>query len=133
MSTVQIVYDGTDITNSVMFKTVNFESQLGAQPGQFNLSVKDPNRTLSFVTGKKIQLYIDDHLYYGGFVLQVTRKFGIPVDDTTGGPTSVKTRIWELRGSDFNFLFDRRYLYNKAEPRSIVPPIAGHPSDAAVL
>lgn len=133
MSTIEITYDGTDISDHVLYSSASFESQLGAQPGQFSITVKDPDRTLSFGTGKEIKLYIDGVLYYGGFVLQVTKQFAVPVDDTTQGVSHVRTRQWLLQGSDYNILLDRRFLYNKASPISIVPPLTGNPTDYTVI
>lgn len=133
MSSIVITYDGTDITDSVMFGSASFESQLGAMPGQFSFTCKDPTQTLSFVTGKTVQVHINGALYYGGYLLQVSKRFAFPADDTSGGASNIKTRLWELRGSDFNFIFDRRVLYNKASPTSKLDPVTGHPSDAAVV
>jgi hypothetical protein len=106
---IEITYDGQDISNSVVYKTARFESQISAQPGTFEFTVRDPDRTLSFVTGKQISLSVDGVLLYGGYVLQVTRKYALPVLDTS---VPVKGRQWVLRGVDYNILFDKRVLHN---------------------
>jgi hypothetical protein len=112
-STVVITYNGTDITNHVMFETASFEVQFSAIPGTFEFTCKDESRTLSFVTGKEITLSIDGKLMFGGYLTQVSRKFAFPTartDEEVGGPTAVKSRLWVLRGIDYNILFDKRVL-----------------------
>jgi hypothetical protein len=135
MSTVQIYYDGNEIAQeSVLFRSVWFESQLGAQPGQFEMTIKDPNQTLSFVTGKHVRLVIDGQALFGGFVFQVSKRFAFLADDTvTAGAAGVKTRMWRLRGVDYNILFDKRFLYNVATPRQIIPKASGDLQDGQVV
>lgn len=135
MSTVQIFYDGDEIAQeSVLFRSAWFESQLGAQPGQFEFTVKDPDQTLSFSTGKQIRLVIDGQALFGGYVFQVSKRFAFPADDTvTAGPGAVKTRMWRLRGVDYNILFDRRYLYNVANPRQIIPAASSSLQDGQIV
>lgn len=112
-STVVITYNGTDITKNVMFETASFEVQFSAIPGTFEFTCKDEEKTLSFITGKEITLSIDGKLMFGGYLTQVSRKFAFPVDRTdaaSGGIAEVKTRLWVLRGVDYNILFDKRVL-----------------------
>ena len=115
-SVVAIKYNGTDITSHVMFETASFEVQFSAIPGTFEFTCKDPQKTLSFVSGKEIELWVDGTQMFGGYVTQVSRKFAFPVDRTDaphGGVGAVKTRLWVLRGVDYNILFDKRVLrYN---------------------
>jgi len=113
-STVVIKYDGIDITHNVMFATASFEAQFSAIPGSFEFTCKDEEQTLSpFVTGKEVTLTIDGKLMFGGYLTQASRKFAFPADRTDaahGGVTEVKTRLWVLRGVDYNILFDKRVL-----------------------
>ncbi len=113
-STVVIKYDGTDITHHVMFESASFEVQFSAVPGTFEFTCKDEEQTLApFVTGKEVTLTVDGKLMFGGYLTQVSRKFAFPVDRTDaahGGVTEVKTRLWVLRGVDYNILFDKRVL-----------------------
>ena len=110
-STVVITYDGTNITSHVMFSTASFEGQFSAVPGTFEITLKDPSQTLGpYITGREVTLTIDNVLMFGGYVTQVSRKFAFPVDRTDHGVAQVKTRLWVLRGVDYNILFDKRVL-----------------------
>ncbi|TFH65557.1 MAG: hypothetical protein E4G90_06040, partial [Gemmatimonadales bacterium] len=115
-STVVITYDGSNnITNSVLFESASFESQLNAQPGTFEVRVKDPNRTLFFETGKELSLTVDGVKLFGGYVTSVERTFPFPVVDTSTINT-VDQRQWVLRGVDYNILFDKRVLRDDSNP-----------------
>lgn len=132
--TVQIFYDDDEITNSVLFATASFESQLGAQPGSFEFTVKDPTQTLSFTTGKHVRLEVDGTKLFGGFVFQVGKRFAFPVADTvTNGPEDVDSRYWVIRGVDYNILFDKRFLFNVANPREIIPKATGNLQDGQIV
>jgi hypothetical protein len=110
-SDVVITYNGTDITNYVLFESCSFEVQFSAVAGSFEIVLKDEARTLGpFVTGKEVTLTIDGTPMFGGYVLQVGRKFAFPVDAIDQGVQGVKTRQWVLRGVDYNILFDKRVL-----------------------
>jgi hypothetical protein len=119
---IQIFYDNVEITTSVLYASASFESQLGAQPGAFEFIVKDPDQVLSFTVGKRVRLVIDGTKMYGGFVMQVGKRFAFPVVDTvTNGPEEVTGREWIVRGVDYNILFDKRFLFNLANPRLAIP------------
>lgn len=133
MSTIEFRYDNTIITD-VMWALAHFESQMAAIPGAFEVRIKDVNRVHSFVTGKHVKLTIDGSIYYGGIVTQVSRTFAFPADDTvTAGISGVKSRIWILRGVDYNIWFDKRVLFNKASPKDGIPKITGEPTDKEVI
>jgi hypothetical protein len=119
-STISITYDGNDITNSVIFRTASFEAQLSAIPGQFSLEVKDPDQTLSFVTGKEIVLTLDGQAIYGGYLTMVRRTYAFPAADTTD-PDAVKVRIWKLEGVDYNILFQKIVLRDRTNLSSLLP------------
>lgn len=108
-STISITYDGTDITQYVLFNSARFECQVNAVPGQATFTVKDEDRTLSFEVGKEIYLYVDDIKMFGGLVMRIGRQLALPVDDTST-ISSVKTRQWVLECLDFNVWFDKRYI-----------------------
>lgn len=136
MSTVTIIYYGPsgneDITHDVLYESVSFESQLGAIPGAFEITVKDLTRTHDFITGREISLDIDGSRYFGGFITQVTRQLAFPVDDTSNIST-VRTRQWVLRGVDYNIAFDKRVIYNKASPTEAPATFSGTTTDLAAL
>jgi len=131
-SVVLIQYNGTDITNSVLFASARFEAQLSAVPGTFEITVKDPNRVLSFVTGKDLTLDIDGVRMFGGYVLNVSRKYAFPADDTSV-LANVKSRQWVLRGVDYNVLLDKRVLRNTANYTEQIPDIVTPIDDGAVI
>ena len=100
-----------DITSHVMFSTASFELQFSAVPGTFEITLKDPTQTLGpYVSGREVRLWVDGIQMFGGYVTQVSRKFAFPVDRTDAGASAVKTRLWTLRGVDYNILFDKRVL-----------------------
>jgi hypothetical protein len=105
-----------DITADCIFATWHFASQMAATPGQFEGVVADPHQSHSFVTGGEIQATIDGVVMYGGYVLNATKQFAFPVDDTvTNGPGAVLTRQWLLSGSDFNYMLDRLVFRNTSD------------------
>lgn len=132
MSTINVYVDGNPITDNVIFSTATFDSQLAALPGTFEVTVKDPQKTLSFSTGSEISLVIDSHKYFGGYITQVTRKLALPVDDTTV-IGNVESRVWVLRGADYNILFDKRVFWNKADPTKNAPSFSGTATDVSLV
>jgi len=114
-SSISIIYDGEDITNSVIFVDASLESQATAAPGTFTIRIRDKERALSFTTGREMQFAVDGVTLFGGYLTQVGRTYAFPAVDTQ--PISgVTQRIWELKGPDYNILFDKRVFYNKADP-----------------
>lgn len=131
-SVVEVVYDGTDISADVLLETATFESQLSAIPGTFEFTCKDVSRTLSFVTGKEITLTIDGVLVWGGYLTQISRTHAFDADDTTP-VSSYDNRYWNLRGIDYNTLFDRRVLRNTSNYLAQIPSISGATMDGATI
>lgn len=107
MSSIVITYDGTDITNRVIYNRARFAGQMAAQPGTFEITCKDPLRTQSYITGKEVTLDVDGVRLFAGYVTMVTRAFGLPVDIVPSD-----ARVWVLRGVDYNILFDKRVIRN---------------------
>lgn len=105
---VVIKVAGVDITSDVIFATASFESQLNAVPGAFEFTVKDEAHTHSFVTGSRVECLIDGVPYYGGFLRQIGREYPFDAMDTAD-PESVP-RYFNLKGLDYNLLFDWRVL-----------------------
>ena len=67
-STVQVFYDGTDITAHVMPAGARFEMLMNATPGSFEMTIKDRERALDFVTGKELVCKVDGREIFGGLV-----------------------------------------------------------------
>lgn len=110
-SVIEILYDGDDITQHVLFAETSFETVAGAAPGQGTISCKDPGQDLEFVTGKSIELVVDGDTLWGGIVMSVGRKHFFPAVDSRT-PSNVKTRKWVLGCYDWNIFFDKRVLNN---------------------
>ena len=106
---VQILYDATDITNSVLYEKARFESLMAAVPGSFEITVRDPDRTLSFTTGHEITLKLNGEVVFGGIIWEITKTNMFPAVETSG---DVITRLWVLKGTDFNIILDKRVLHN---------------------
>jgi len=119
-STIAIKINGVDITHKVLFASASFESQLGAVPGLAEITIKDTIQTFNVVTGDELTLDLDGQRKWGGFILTVTRKFALPVVDTTV-PEDVKVRQFQLRAVDYNILFDKRVIHNPADHLSHFP------------
>ena len=119
-STVVITYDGTDITNRVLWSTARFEFQQNGVPGTFEITVKDVDHSNLFVTGKILELEIDGTLMVCGFGLVVVRAYPFGAMDTTNPDTTA--RYWRIQGADLNRLFDKRILHDPAHPTSQIDP-----------
>lgn len=116
-SGVHIRVNGIDITEKVAFDDATFTMAVNGFPGSFRIRVRDTEHTRSFTTGAEVTLDIDGVRRFGGYLMAVTRLFAFPYDDTTD-PTSV-ARYFVLTGVDYNILFAKRILYDKARPANI--------------
>ena len=136
-STILIEYDGADITGDCLFSECSFESQMAAIPGQFTVVVQDKLQTHSFSTGKELTLTIDGQLLYGGYVLQATKKYAFPADNTHNpDATAVKSRQWMLVGVDWNILLDKRVIRNTGSTYNYthyIPKVTGSHTDAWII
>lgn len=132
-STIVIRYDGTDITDYVLFAQSSFSARANAVPGEARLRLKDTARTLSFVTGREITLDVDGVRLWGGYLMQVNREHAFPADDTTNVST-YRNRMWELRAVDYNALFDRRVIRNPSNYLGQLPTFTiGSAKDGTLL
>jgi hypothetical protein len=103
-----------DRTNSCIFQRCSFTQNMNAVAGNFEIWLRDPDRSLSFVTGSEISLSIDGILMFGGFVTQISQTDMFDANDTSTLP-DYTTRAWILRGADYNIIFDRRVWRNTAD------------------
>lgn len=128
-SVVQITVGGVDVTNSVLWQTARFESAQRAAPGTFEMTLKDPDRTLGpFVTGDETILTIDGTRHFGGYLKSVSRSFAFPADTL---PTD--SRLWVLRGADYNILFDKRVTRNPLSYLTALPVFHGTDFDGDLI
>lgn len=114
-SDIQINIDGVDRADHVLFAESTFELVSNATPGTSTIVLKDPNRVLSFTTGKEVELWLDGVLQWGGLITQVSRRYFFPAVDTSD-LTKVRTRKWVLTVTDFNLWFDKRVVWDANDP-----------------
>lgn len=123
-----------NITSYCIWSKCSFEMQMNAQPGTFTLTLKDPEQVLDFTTGGEICLKLDGVALFGGYVLQVSKSFFFPADDTSDGAENVRSRSWVLRGCDYNILFDKRVLRSDTgDYTSQLPKFGGNRKDGWVI
>ena len=126
-SSVNIEYDDVtdgviDISTSVLFADSSFEAQMAAIPGTFRVTVFDPDHIYDFTTGRELTLDVDGVRVYGGYVLNVSKEYFFPADDTTV-PALVRGRKWVLTGVDYNILLEKRVIYNHAAPKKSIATV----------
>jgi hypothetical protein len=132
-SVVLVTYNNTsnvdvDITNDVLFQDARFEAQMNAVPGTFSFRVKDPDQTYDFVTGREVRVFVDDVPMFGGYILRATMHYPFEADNTFN-PATYEKRIWQLEGSDYNLLFDTRFIRRTSNYTGHVPNATGYAVD----
>lgn len=133
-STIEINVGGNDITGYVVWALTQFEAQMAAIPGTFTITCRDINQELDFTTGDEVELIIDGQKLYGGYVLQVSKNYFFPADDTqTIDPSEVPSRQWVLNGSDYNILLDKRVLRDPTGYTSQIQRTPGPITDGEVI
>jgi len=117
-SSIVITLDGIDITDDVIYKETTFTSQANPMQGSFKVTVKDIDHSFddpfTAMAGKKLACVIDGVPLFGGYVFNVGRGHFFPAQDSST-PSAVP-RKWILTGPDFNVLFDKRVIYDPANP-----------------
>lgn len=126
---VKIEVGTVDVTDLVIIDSAQFESAANGQVGTCEFWVKDLNATRSFATGKPITLKLDDVVQWRGFVASVGRKYAFDVDRVDGAHPTLTPRFLVVRGNDINILFEKRFVYNKADPTKHTPIFAQHTDD----
>lgn len=125
-ATAAITCAGTDITNNVLFESTTFTTVARGELGQFEMRVKDPNNVFAFQTGQEVSFSLNGTKVFGGYITQIGRTFAFPTT-TTG------TKIWILRGADYNILFDKRVLRNTADYYTQLPSPPKDIKDGAAI
>lgn len=132
---ISILYEGVDITADVEFATARFVTEAGGAQGEAYLRVKDKEHAYApgyFHTGGTLELYINDRREWDGWAMVVDREWAFPVDNTE--QPNETPRYWVIEGVDRNFLFQRRFHLDKADPAN--PDFGTYPagvSDRAVV
>lgn len=136
-SVVQILHDvdgdgsfGLDITNHALIARAVFNAAANAQPGTCEIVLRDLDRVLSFVAGRRLKLIVDGVPMWSGFLLLPGRGNFFPAGDAR---TPTKTRSITLRGTDNNILLDKRYLRRPADYLKAIPNITTDTFDGAIL
>ncbi len=130
MSTVlvEIMVPGgswVDYTTACKPGECSFQSAMNGVPGSFDITLRDPDRTLSFVTGSEIRLTVDGVVLFGGYVMTVGRKSMAPAADTSDLSTYA-LREWHLQGPDYNIAFDKRVVRNTSDYLSSIVIASNH-------
>lgn len=131
-STVQVLYDGNDITDHVKPSGARFEMLMGAAPGSADITVVDRDRTMEFVTGRELIVKVDGQAMWGGYITSVSRTYAFPVVDTSD-LDEVSQRLWVIRAVDFNILFDKRVLRNPVDYLHQLPNFTGDTWDGELI
>ena len=133
-SDVQIIYDpdgdNVDLTQHAIIAGATFDSASNATPGTCEIILRDLDRELSFITGKRIKLKIDGIDMWSGFNLMYGRGSQYPAGD---GRVDTKSRKWTLDGTDNNILFDKRVLRYPTNYLSHIPYITTDTYDGDIL
>lgn len=132
MSTVVVLLDGADVTDHVIFEDAEFTQQANGQPGTARLRLRDSAHILGPRAGNTLTVDVDDVRVWGGWALRVSPGWFFAADDTSD-PDETE-RLWVLEGVDYNILFSKRFLINKAHPTKMTPLYpANTPDDEIVL
>lgn len=131
MSTIALVIDGVDYTDEAVFNRCSFSSNFNAVPGSFDILIRDPERTLSFSTGVEMSLTIDGIVMFGGYVRQVSMVHFAPAADTSN-LSEYELRAWNLRGTDYNIIFDSRVWRDTSDYLSAID-LSAFTTDGAIL
>lgn len=120
-----------DRTADCVFEQCNFSGQMGGVAGRFQVVVRDPDRSLSFVTGSEITLEVDGVLLFGGYITTILMSSFAPAADTSD-LDAYYLRTWTLSGPDYNIIFDRRFWRNTADYLRLID-LTAFTTDGAIL
>lgn len=134
-SLISLIYDEggsseIDITNHAVITAANFSSAANGTAGECEVHLRDMDRTLNFITGRRLKLRIDGQPMWSGFTMIKGMGSFLPAGD---GKTNTQTRKYVLHGIDNNVLWDRRVLYNPANLLKKIPNIITNTYDGVLL
>jgi hypothetical protein len=130
-SDVQVIYDDdVDVTAHSLITRARFTSSALAQVGECELELRDMDRELTFVSGRRLKLLIDGQQMWSGFVMIPGKSSFFPAGD---GVEDTKARRHILRGADNNRLLDFRKLRRPADYLSAIPNITTDTFDGDLL
>jgi len=131
VSTATIIVDGQNITTYCDIKRSVFEMHAGPLAGTAKIYVKDVGHTVSIATGSEITLDVHGVRQWGGYVMSITREFAFPVDDTAVPADT--PRYFVLDCADYNILFSKRFIVNKADETARVPKYPAGKHDDVIV
>ncbi len=109
---VTIRYDGIEITSRVMYTMTSFTSAANGGVGSCRIRVRDDNQEYSFVGGRRLELEINGQREWTGYSTSIRRGYYTLTDQAPGEIV----RYFDIEGVDLNILFQKRILYDKANP-----------------
>lgn len=113
-----ITVGGIDITDDVLYGNTQFSALVNGNVGEAAINVRDDGHTYAFHPGQEVWLDFGATRLWGGYVTKVNRHFPFSAFDTSN-PESA-SRYWSLVCADYNALFDRRVIYDEANPATHV-------------
>lgn len=119
MPSIVITVGSADVTADVLFDTARFKSLVNGQAGEAFMRVRDLDSTYSFTEGSDWLLTVDGDAVWRGYVTAVKRTYIYPAGNVV---ESGLQRFWDLTGADLNILFERRVVYDQADPDNVTGP-----------
>jgi len=114
---VQIKYDGNDITADCVVTDCWFTARASGFPGEAQVVIRDDAQLMSFTAGKTLELFLDGVREWDGYAVQRKHNYWFEGHTANCYPCPhITPRKHILIGADRNLLFERRVLYNKADP-----------------
>jgi len=115
--TVEIRYDGDDITPYVMFSEARFTSRANGQTGECSIPLRDAFQVLQFVPGRTLELYLNGSREWDGFLTNHKYAFFFEGHTANCYPcTHLTPRKLILEGLDRNVYLQNRTLFDPGDP-----------------
>lgn len=109
MPTVQILLNGSDVTDKVLFATAYFKAKVNGKAGDGYMRVRDDDSTFSFPLGCDWLVLVDGDAVWRGFAMQCRRVYIAPAMNVG---ESAPHRFMDVYGPDGNILFTSRVVFD---------------------
>lgn len=132
--TVQILYEGDDITDDVIIRSARFQGMANGGVGSAYIVVKDQSHAYApgyFHFGGTLELYIEGERAWDGLVSKVGRQWFFDVDDTS--QPMATPRGWVIQGFDRNIFLQKRMIFDQDDPRNPIPDQSKTTTDQEAL
>lgn len=100
---VQVLINGTDVSDHTIWAETQFESRASAEPGTATVSL---NGSFSYLEGSVVELWLDRRMWMG-YAMQVEKTYLFP---DSPQPKTIYHCV------DLNILFDKLIVYNHRNP-----------------